>query len=436
VHEAKSSVNLLIITAVFLVLIFMSIPVGYAMLVTSGVYFAFLNTSIPSTQIAQATLGALSESFTLIAIPLFLLAGALLNRSGMTERIVSFALAIVGHLRGGIGHAVVVANVVMAGMSGSATSDAAGIGSIMIPALKKAGYRPADAAALNAAAATLGPIIPPSIAMVIFSSLSGVSLGRLMLAGVLPGLVVAFFLMANVYISNHGGENERIPFSWRRLAISMRDALLCLAMPAIILGGMVGGVYTPTEGAAAAVLYTYIVGTVIYRSLDTRQVILALTEVGSLTGAILIVVAASASLSWIMTVEHAGALLGGLFASFGLSSSPSLLLLAIAFFVLVLGTAMEETTMLVLLVPVLFPICMQANVDPVQFGIVFILATMMGLITPPLGLTMFITCRIAGATVNQFSVAIIRPFLALVVALCVCAVWSNMVLFLPRLVMG
>lgn len=430
------SSSLAIITACLLVLIFIGIPVAYAMILTAGLYFFFLNPSIPASQIASATAGAVSESFTLIAIPLFLLAGELLNRSGMTQRIVDFALAIVGHLRGGLGHAVVVANVVMSGLSGSATSDAAGIGSIMIPELKRAGYKPADAAALSAAAATLGPIIPPSIAMVIFASLSNVSLGRLLLAGVLPGLLMALFLMANLYISNLGGDAGRRRFEWRRLLVSARDALLCLMMPAIILGGMVGGVYTPTEGAAAAVLYTVAVGALIYRTLSLREIFAALRESARLSGAILIVVAASSSLAWILTVEHAGQLLGGMFASFGLAGSPSLLMLAMAGFILVLGTAMEETTMLVLLVPVLFPIAMQAGIDPVQFGLVFILATMMGLITPPVGLTMFITCRIAGVTVNEFTRAIVRPFLALVVALCVCALWSELVLFLPRLIMG
>ena len=430
------SSSLAIITACLLVLIFIGIPVAYAMILTAGLYFFVLNPSIPASQIASATAGAVSESFTLIAIPLFLLAGELLNRSGMTQRIVDFALAIVGHLRGGLGHAVVVANVVMSGLSGSATSDAAGIGSIMIPELKRAGYKPADAAALSAAAATLGPIIPPSIAMVIFASLSNVSLGRLLLAGVLPGLLMALFLMANLYISNLGGDAGRRRFEWRRLLVSARDALLCLMMPAIILGGMVGGVYTPTEGAAAAVLYTVAVGALIYRTLSLREIFAALRESARLSGAILMVVAASSSLAWILTVEHAGQLLGGMFASFGLAGSPSLLMLAMAGFILVLGTAMEETTMLVLLVPVLFPIAMQAGIDPVQFGLVFILATMMGLITPPVGLTMFITCRIAGVTVNEFTRAIVRPFLALVVALCVCALWSELVLFLPRLIMG
>lgn len=430
------SSSLAIITACLLVLIFVGIPVAYAMILTAGLYFFVLNPSIPASQIASATAGAVSESFTLIAIPLFLLAGELLNRSGMTQRIVDFALAIVGHLRGGLGHAVVVANVVMSGLSGSATSDAAGIGSIMIPELKRAGYKPADAAALSAAAATLGPIIPPSIAMVIFASLSNVSLGRLLLAGVLPGLLMALFLMANLYISNLGGDAGRRRFEWRRLLVSARDALLCLMMPAIILGGMVGGVYTPTEGAAAAVLYTVAVGALIYRTLPPREIFAALRESARLSGAILMVVAASSSLAWILTVEHAGQLLGGMFASFGLAGSPSLLMLAMAGFILVLGTAMEETTMLVLLVPVLFPIAMQAGIDPVQFGLVFILATMMGLITPPVGLTMFITCRIAGVTVNEFTRAIVRPFLALVVALCVCALWSELVLFLPRLIMG
>jgi tripartite ATP-independent transporter DctM subunit len=428
--------GLVIVVIVFLVLIMIGIPVGYAMVLTSGAYFFFINPLIPSTVIAQQTLGAISESFSLLAVPLFLLAGGLLNKSGMTDRMVAFALALVGHIRGGLGHAVVVSNVMMSGMSGSAASDAAGVGSIMIPALKKAGYKAADAAALNAAAATLAPIIPPSIAMVIYASLSNVSLGRLLLAGIIPGGVIALFLMGNIYISNASSGMERLQFNWRRLFKTGQDAALCVLMPIIILGGMVGGIYTPTEGAAAAVVYTLVIGMLVYRSLTLRSLFEALRDSATLTGAVLFVVAASSSVSWVMSVLHAGQVIGNLVEFLGIGDSPRLLLLGMALIVLILGTAMEETTMLVLLTPILAPLAMKAGVDPIQFGIVFVLATMMGLITPPVGISMFIACRIAGVTVNQFSIAIIRPFIALTLALIACALFKDVVLFLPQLVMG
>jgi len=427
---------LVLLTLAFLALLLVGIPVAYTMVLTAALYFFVLNTLIPPTVIAQQTITAVSESFTLLAVPLFLLAGSLLNKSGMTERLVAFALAFIGHIRGGLGHAVVVANVLMAGMSGSATSDAAGLGAIMIPALKKAGYRPADAAALTAASATLAPIIPPSIAMVIYANLSGVSLGRLMLAGVFPGFVIAFFLMANVYFSPWSRLVDTSRFNLRKLISTGRDAAFCLLMPTIILGGMFGGVYTPTEGAAAAVVYTLAIGVFVYRSLTLGLLVEALRESARLTGAVLFVVAASSAVSWVLSVEHAGLVLSNTFAFLGIKDSPHLLLLLMALFILIIGTAMDETTMLVLLTPILAPIALAAGVDPIQFGLVFILATMMGLITPPVGITMFITCRLAGITVNQFTVAIIRPFLAISAALCVCALWDKMVLFLPNLVMG
>jgi tripartite ATP-independent transporter DctM subunit len=428
--------GLAIIIAMFLVLIMIGIPVGYAMVLTSAGYFYFMNPLIPGTVIAQHTLGAVTESFSLLAVPLFLLAGSLLNRSGMTDRMVAFGLALVGHIRGGLGHTVVVANVMMAGISGSATSDAAGIGKVMIPALKKAGYRPADAAALNAAAATLAPIIPPSVAMVIYSSLSGVSLGRLLLAGVFPGGIMAIFLMVNIYFSDFGSDDSNVGFQWRRVLRTGRDAALCILMPVIILGGMIGGIYSPTEGAAAAVVYTLLVGVLIYRQLKLADIYAALQESAKLTGAVLFVVAASSSVSWILSVEHAGNVIGNFFDFLGIGGSPSLLLLVMAAIVLVLGTAMDETTMLVLLTPILAPAALLSGVDPVQFGVVFVLSTMMGLITPPVGLTVFISSRIAGVTVNEFSLAIIRPFLALTLALIVCCLFEDVALFLPDLIMG
>jgi len=424
----------LVLGLVFLLLIFLSIPVTYAMILTAATYLYLLSPGIPATVIPQKAIGIISESFTLLAIPLFLLAGSLMNASGMTTRLVAFAVALVGHIRGGLGHAVVVSNLVMAGMSGSATADAAGIGKIMIPALKTAGFRAAAAAALNSSAATIGPIVPPSIAMVVYASLSGVSVGRLLLAGAVPGLIMALFLMIDLYFSRESAGVARQPFNWRRLLVTARDAILALILPAIILGGMVAGIYTPTEGAAVAVAYALVIGTVVYKTLTPVLIYRSLTESARATGAVLLVVATANAVSWILAAEGAGLLLKQLFLPF--EANPGLTLLIIAGVVLLLGTAMEETTMLVLMTPVLVPVVAQAGIDPVHFGLVFVLATMIGLITPPVGITMFISCQIAGVSVNEFTRAVWRPFLALLAALVVVALWPGLVLFLPNMVMG
>jgi len=425
---------LLLLGLVFLVLIFVGIPVAYAMILTAAAHFYVLSPGLSSTVIAQRPVGLISESFTLLAVPLFLLAGNLLNACGMTARLVAFSVALVGHIRGGLGHAVVVANVIMAGMSGSATADAAGIGSIMIPSLIRAGFSPRAAAALTASAATLGPIIPPSVAMVLYASLSNVSLGRLLLAGFLPGFVIALFLMIDLWLSSESRHVARLPFNWRHLTLTARDAILALIMPAIILGGMFGGVYTPTEGAAVAVAYALVIGIGVYRSLTVAIIFQSLRESARTTGAVLFVVATASAVSWILTAEQAGEALRQVFLPF--QASPQITMLLIAGVTLVLGTAMEETTMLVLMTPILAPIVAQAGIDPIHFGLVFVLSTMIGLITPPVGITMFIACQLAGITVNEFTRAVWRPFLALVLAVIVCALWPGLVLFLPNLVMG
>ena len=423
-----------ILAVAFLVLIFAGVPVGYSMVLTAAVHFYVLSPGMSATVIAQRPVGLISESFTLLAVPLFLLAGNLLNACGMTARLVAFSVALVGHVRGGLGHAVVVSNVVMSGMSGSATADAAGIGSIMIPSLIRAGFSRRAAAALTASAATLGPIIPPSVAMVLYASLANVSLGRLLLAGFLPGFVIALFLMIDLWFSSESRRVARVPFNWRRLLLTARDAILALIMPAIILGGMFGGVYTPTEGAAVAVAYALIVGVVVYRSLSVAVVFQSLRESARTTGAVLFVVATASAVSWILTAEQAGETFRQVFLPF--QASPKATMLLIAAVTLVLGTAMEETTMLVLMTPILAPIVAQAGIDPIHFGLVFVLSTMIGLITPPVGITMFIACRLAGITVNEFTRAVWRPLLALVLAVIVCALWPGLVLFLPNLVMG
>jgi len=406
------------------------VPVAFAMLLAAAVYFFLLGPGISATVIPQQVIGLPAESFTLLAVPLFLLAGNLLNASGMTARLVAFAIAAIGFIRGGMGHAVVVANVIMAGMSGSATADAAGIGSMMIPALRKAGFGASHSAALCATAATLGPIIPPSIAMVIYSSFSGTSLGRLLLGGIGPGLVMALFLMANLFFSAEAKALPRQPFEWRKVISGARDAILSLIMPGIILGGMFSGVYTPTEGAAVAVAYSAAIGVFVYRTLTLKSIYRCLVESAITSGVVLIIVAAASAVSWIMVEEHADQVLGGIFVPF--HAAPHITIIVIIFMTILLGMIMEDTAILVLMTPILAPIAAHAGLDPVHFGVTWVLAVMIGLTHPPAGITMFVTASIAQISVWDFVKAAWRPILALLAACLVVSQIPQLVLFIPN----
>jgi len=420
--------------AIFLVLLFLGVPVAFSFILAAAAYVYLLGSNIPDTIIAARGITLVSESYTILAVPLFIFSARLLNDAGMTDRLVRFALAAVGHVRGGVGHAVIVANMVMAGMSGSATADAAGIGQAMIPVLRKAGYSAASAAALTASAATIGPIIPPSVAMVLYAALSNVSVGRLLLGGVVPGLLLGFFLMGSLLVSAEARALSRIPFDLGRLLSSARDAVLSILMPVIILGGLLLGVYTPTEGAAVAVAYALFIGSVVYRTLTPAIVWHGLQATAATTGVVLFIVMGASSVGWIMTAAGAGDALRPLFLP--LAGNPGLTLLIIAGMTLLLGTAMEEVTMLVLMTPILAPVVADFGIDPVHFGVVFVLSTMIGLITPPVGISMFITCHIAGVTTNEFTRAVIRPFIALVLVVIVICFFPDLVLWLPNALIG
>jgi len=425
---------LLVVTLSFVVLVMLGLPIAYAMILAAAFYLTVLNPIVPITLIPQTGIGMISESFTLLAVPLFLLAGDLMNESGMTRRLVGFALAVVGHIRGGMGHAVVMANVIMAGMSGSATADAAGIGSMMIPALRRAGFPAPSAAALCAASASIGPIIPPSIVMVLYASFTGVSVGRMFLAGFIPGILMALFLMLDLYMSPTTRAMPRGRFQWAGVAATARDAVLAILMPLVLLGGMFGGLYTPTEAAAVAVAYVLLIGTVVYRSLTLRVIFASFRRVGATTGAVMLIVAAANAISWIVTVERAGAALTAVFAP--LISEPFLTLLALTTIVLIVGCFLDTSAIVIVLPPIMAPIVAAAGIDPVHFGLVFCLATTLGLITPPVGVSMFITCALAGIGTAEFARAIVRPLIALILSMLVMMAFPQTVLFLPNLIMG
>jgi C4-dicarboxylate transporter, DctM subunit len=375
------------------------------------------------------------DSFPLLAVPFFILAGALMNTGGVTERLVRLANALVGRLTGGLGHVVVVTNMIMAGMSGSAVADAAGTGAVLIPSMIRAGFGPAFSAAVTASASTIGPIIPPSIPFVVFGVLASVSIGRLFLGGAVPGILMGLYLMFTVYlVSRKRGYARGEATSRAGLGTAFKNAVPALMLPLIILWGIVGGAVTPTEAAVLAVLYAMVLGVFVYRELRLSTMVHVFCEAALTTGVIMFIVAGASLLAWIMTREQAGPTLVGAVTS--VTRDPRLVLLLINLILLILGCFLETLSLMILLVPVLVPLTNALGIDPVHFGVVFTLNLMIGLITPPVGMSMFIACSIAKIGVVDFAREIPLFVVALVVVLLLITYFPPLVLFLPNLLMG
>ena len=418
---------------IFVVLLAIGAPVAVAMGLTGAIAVTMLD-EIPLEVIAQRFVTGV-DSFPLLAVPFFILAGALMNTGGTTQRLVRLANVLVGRFTGGLGHVNVVSNMIMAGMSGSAAADAAGTGSVLIPAMARAGYSRPFAAALTAAASTIGPIIPPSIPFVVFGVLASVSIGRLFLGGAIPGLLMGLYLMAAVYIiARRRGYARGAKPTGGEVWTAFRDALPALMLPAIIVWGIAGGVVTPTEASVLAVLYALFLGTVVYRELTWDSTFAIFGEAAMTTATVMFIVAASALLAWVLTREQAGPQLVRLVTA--VSTDPFIVLLVLNVILLILGCFLETLSLMILLVPVLMPLIKTLGIDPVHFGVMFTLNLMIGLITPPVGMSMFITCRIAGIQVAEFAREIWPFVIALVAVLLVVTYFPSVVLFLPNLVMG
>jgi tripartite ATP-independent transporter DctM subunit len=375
------------------------------------------------------------DSFPLLAVPFFILAGALMNTGGVTARLVRLANALVGRFTGGLGHVTVASNIIMAGMSGSAAADAAGTGSVLIPAMRRAGFGAGFSAALTAAASTIGPIIPPSIPFVVFGILAGVSVGQLFLAGAVPGLLMGLYLMIAVYIvSRRRGYARGAPPAKGELRAALLAALPALMLPVIILVTIVHGVVTPTEAAVLAALYALLLGLVVHRELTWRSLCAIFVESALTTATVMFIVAASALLAWVLTRQLAGPTLVASVTA--LSAEPVVVLLVLNLLLLVLGCFLETLSLMILLVPILMPLVRSLGIDPVHFGVVFTLNLMIGLVTPPVGMSMFISCRIAGIGVGEYAREVAPFLLALLAVLLVVTLVPGVALFLPNLVMG
>lgn len=423
------------LAVLMIVLIAIRMPMGYALGVAGIGYFFLMPGDIGlSVLLDQMVRGIHSYSF--LAVPFFLFAGSLMNTSGISQRIFDFALSIVGHIKGGLGHVNILASVIFAGMSGAALADAAGLGVIEIESMKKEGYDPSFAACITAASSTIGPIIPPSITMVIYGVLAQASIGRLFIGGIVPGLIMAIALMVTVYImavrkpeSFPTRKRVGTKVVWK----SFKAAFLPLWAPVIILGGIAFGITTPTEAGVVAVVYAIILG-IVYRQLDWPSMKTMLVGTAKQVGSVLFILAGARLFSYIMTLQRVPTVLTE--AVVGFTSSPVVLLLILNVVLLLLGMFLNSSTILVLTVPILSPMLASYGVDPVHFGVVMTLNVMIGMLTPPLGVVLYVSANIAEVKFERVLKDIVPFYVPLVAVLLLITYIPELVLWLPNLLIG
>lgn len=418
--------------ALLLLQMALKVPIAVAMGTSSIVYML-----VTGTNLALAVQGVISKlnSFTLLAIPFFILAGELMNLSGISERLINLAKKMVGHIRGGLAHVNVVTSTLLAGMSGSAASDAAMTCRILVPVMEKEGYPRPYAAAITAASATMGPIIPPSIPMVLVGAVNELSVGRLFFGGVIPGLLMTFGLMAIVYFHAIVRKFQRDRrATLRELLAAFQGAALPMLTPAIILGGMMGGFFTPTEAAVVAVAYTGLLGAVVYRTITFAKINQALLNTVSITARIMFIVALAGLFGWILTAEQVVSRTGEFLQAN--VESPALLLLYLNLLFLFLGCFLNLVTLIILLSPVVFPLIELYNIDPIHFGVVMVLNLMIGQLTPPVGLMSFVVLSVAEVRLIDFLKQLWPFFLVLLLVLAMITYIPSLVLIVPDAIMG
>ena len=414
---------------------FAAILLGVPLFASMGLAaFAFVTLGGLTSTIIPQKIAQSANSFPILAAPLFILMGSIMNSAGITERIFSFATKVVGWLRGGLCHANILASVIFAGMSGSAVADAAGVGTLEIKAMRDEGYDAETAAAITAASATIGPIIPPSLPMVIYGVSADVSIGALFLAGVVPGLLMAGALMLMVAEVARRRNLPRHPFpGLRDLWIAFRRAFFALMTPVVLFGGMIAGVFTPTEAAAVAAVYALFLGLVIYRDFDLRDLPRIVVDTVETTGVVMALVMTAGALGWCLSLSRVPQTIGPAMVS--AIGDPLLFLLAVNLILLVVGCFMEALAAMLILIPILTPAALNLGIDPVQFGLIFVLNLMIGTVTPPVGVVLFVTSKISGISFEAMSRAILPWLIPLLAVLAAITFYPPLTTALPGLIM-
>jgi len=419
----------LILFLSFILLIFLGVPVAFGLGISSLIYLVI--NDIPLIIAAQKMYAGI-DSFVLVCIPGFILAGNLMNTGGITKRIISFSNALVGFIRGGLALANVAASMLFAGISGTALADTASIGAILIPAMKDEGYDVDFSAAVTASSSTIGPIIPPSLPMIIVGTLTGLSVGKLFLAGAIPGVLLGFGLMGLSYVMSvkrQYPKGERKPFGyiWK----TFKGAFWSIMMTAIILFGILGGVFTPTEASIIAVVYAVIVGKFIYKELKFKDMPRVIIESMRMTAAIMILVGFANLFAWIMASEQIPQLIAR--AILSISENSVIVIILINILLLFVGTFMETIAALVILMPVLLPVAIKVGMDPIQFGVMAVLNLMIGLTTPPVGVCLFVASSIGKLSIVQITKAILPFLIVSLIVLMLVSFVPSISLFLPSL---
>ena len=457
---------------IFLILMSGGIPVAIAMAGASMIYLFWQDTTPPFVVIHRMVSGI--DSFPLLAVPFFILAGNLMNNAGITNRIYNYALALVGWLKGGLGHVNVLGSVIFAGMSGTAIADAAGLGTIEIKAMKDHGYDTEFAVGVTAASATLGPIIPPSLPFVIYGMMANVSVGALFLAGILPGLLMAALMMLTVaYFAHKNGWGADIKFEWPRVIKALAEtavvvgwpmalwvlitklgfppqitvfaglivlfaadrlfnfqAVLPIMTPVLLIGGMTTGLFTPTEGAIAACVWAMVLGLAWYKTLSWTMFVKVCLDTVETTATVLFIVAAASIFGWMLTATGVTTAIASWVLAF--TKEPWVFLLIANLLMLFVGCFLEPTAAITILVPILVPICQKLGIDLVHFGLVMVLNLMIGLLHPPMGMVLFVLARVAKLSVERTTMAILPWLVPLLGSLVIITYFPNLVLWLPR----
>jgi len=408
----------------------LGLPIGHAMI--GGSIFYLLMAGQDLAIAAEQLLQGLYNSYLLLAIPLFIFAADLMNAGGLSDRLLEFCRVFVGRFRGGLGHVNVVASLIFSGMSGSAIADAVGMGRIIINMMTRDGkYTPGYAAAITAASATIGPIIPPSIPLVLYALVSDASIGYLFLGGAVPGLVMRIVLMVmNAIIARHRNFPVEAPLPKKEAIRTTFRALPALFMPVVLLVGIYGGVMTPTEAAAVAAAYAFFISVVFYRSITVKTAYKAVSSSAQSTVSVGILIAGALVFNYVVTIENIPRTLSQIFSQFDFSAVTFLIAVNIA--LLILGCLLDASTILLVIIPMFIPTAQALGIDLVHFGVVVVVNVMIGLITPPYGLLLFIVANITGMSLKTI-IREIFPFLvALLAALLLITLIPEIVLWLPR----
>lgn len=397
----------LIILLLFLILI------GFPIFLSIGLSttVAFFSAKLPFFMIAQKMFDGIN-SYVLLAVPLFMLAGSIMDQGGISKRLVEFSEALVGHFRGGLAITSILSSMLFAGVSGSAAADTAAVGSVLIPSMKDKGYDKNFAASIIATGGSIGVIIPPSIPMIIFAFIANISVGKLFLAGVFPGILIGISLIALVVFKTRDFKVEESysKFDGKRAFVAFKRAILSLGIPVIVVGGILGGLFTATESAAVAVLYALLISGAVYKELTLKKLYKAALYAVNTSSIILIIISIATVFSWFLSMHNVQQILSHAFLAIG--NNKYILLLTINLFLLVMGTFVETTASLILFVPVLTPLLNTLGIDPLTYGVMIVTNLAIGMLTPPLGICLIVSGSIAKSSMLDISKAVL-PFLGI-----------------------